>query len=215
MKKVFIMIFILSFVIISYSSTIHVSADTVKGGDEFYVLKNNVQVIKGTLEVLTDLATVTLVNDEWRKLASEGGIKIKTDTMEATAVSLEYDLKKDTGLLEGNVETVIILENNDKKIYIYCDEINFDNKNKTYSGKMNSEKELVKIIKDDYLIFSRSFEYDENTKILVLNNNVKITNPKKKIDMETTKATFKTDKNEISANKVKLTLEIEDKEENK
>ncbi|WP_129409395.1 hypothetical protein [Marinitoga lauensis] len=93
MKKILLLLFLIS-VAISFSSTIHVSANSVKGGDDFYVLKNDVQVIKDTLEVLTDLATVTLVNDEWRKLESKGNIKIKTDTMEATSSLLNYDLKK-------------------------------------------------------------------------------------------------------------------------
>jgi lipopolysaccharide export system protein LptA len=215
MKKIIILLLIISFSIISFSSTIHVSADTVKGGDDFYVLKNNVQVIKDTLEVLTDLATVTLVNDEWKKLESTGSIRIKTDTMEATSDSLNYDLKNDLGILKGKVETKITLKEDNKNILIFCDEINFDNKNKTYSGKMEDNNSLVKIIKGDYLIYAKSFEYDENTKILLLKDNVKITNEKKKIDMETSKATFKTDKNEISAQQVKLTLEIKDKEENK
>ncbi|SHE78061.1 OstA-like protein [Marinitoga hydrogenitolerans DSM 16785] len=214
MKKIILLFFII-FTIVSFSSTIHVSADTVKGGDDFYVLKNNVQVIKDTLNVLTNLATVTLVNDEWRKLEAEGGIKIKTDTMEATSSNLNYDLKNDIGILKGSVETKITLKKEKKDIYIFCDIINFDNKNKTYSGKMLDENALVKIIKEDYIIFAKSFEYDENTKILILKDNVKIKNDKKKINMDTSQATFKTDKNEISAEKVKLTLEIENKEENK
>ncbi|WP_129409394.1 hypothetical protein [Marinitoga lauensis] len=80
---------------------------------------------------------------------------------------------------------------------------------------MDNKNSLVKIIKDDYLIFAKSFDYDENTKILVLKDDVQIKNEKKKIDMKTSQATFKTDKNEISAEKVKLTLEIKDKEESK
>ncbi|WGS65158.1 LptA/OstA family protein [Marinitoga aeolica] len=214
MKKVFLFLFVI-LITISFSSTIHVSANSVKGGDDFYVLKNNVQVIKDTLEVLTDLATVTLVNEEWRDLESEGNIKIKTDTMEATSLFLSYDLKKDIGELKDNVETKITLKEENKDIFIYCDIIEFDNKNKTYSGKMVDENSLVKIIKDDYLIFAKSFEYDENTKLLTLKDNVNIKNDKKKIDMKTSQATFKTDKNEISAQRVKLTLEIKDKEENK
>ena len=214
MKKVFI-IFIIFFTSISFASTIHVSANSVKGGDDFYVLENDVQVIKDTLEVLTDLATVTLVNEEWRNLQSEGNIKIKTDTMEATSIFLSYDLKKDLGELKGNVQTKIILKEENKEIFIFCDIIKFDNKNKTYSGEMTDNEKLVTIIKDNYLIHAKSFEYDESTKLLVLKDNVNIKNDEKKIDMQTTHATFKTDKNEISAQKVKLTLEIEDKEETK
>ncbi|GAB6188492.1 hypothetical protein JCM30566_02310 [Marinitoga arctica] len=213
-KKIFILLFILLSLII-FSSTIHVSAISVKGGDNYYVLQNNVHVTKDTLEVLTNLATVTLINDEWRDLESEGTIKINTDTMEATSLFLNYDLKTDTGTLKGNVETKIILKEENKIIFIYCDIIDFDNKNKTYSGKMTNSENLVKIIKDDYLIYAKSFKYDENTKILILKDSVNIKNKKKKIDMRSTQATFKTDKNEISAQKVKLTLEIENKEENK
>ncbi|KAF2955346.1 LptA/OstA family protein [Marinitoga sp. 38H-ov] len=212
MKKIFLL-FITTLSIITFSSTIHVGADTVEGGDDFYVLKNNVQVLKDTLEVNTDLATVTLVNEEWRKLESSGKIKIKTDTMEATSNILNYDLKNDEGILKNNVETKINLEDG-KVIIIYCDEITFNNKNKTYFGKSNN-KNLVKIIKEDYEIYAKNFTYDENTKLLILENNVLIKNEKKNINMETIKATFKTDKNEISAQKVKLTLEINSEEENK
>lgn len=135
--------------------------------------------------------------------------------MEATSIFLSYDLKKDLGELKGNVQTKIILKEENKEIFIFCDIIKFDNKNKTYSGEMTDNEKLVTIIKDNYLIHAKSFEYDESTKLLVLKDNVNIKNDEKKIDMQTTYATFKTDKNEISAQKVKLTLEIEDKEENK
>ncbi|AEX84579.1 hypothetical protein XO10_00905 [Marinitoga sp. 1135] len=220
MKKwLFLLISVLLFSI-ALADTIHVSAITVNGGDDFYVLKNDVKVIKNDLEVLTDLATVTLVNEEWRNLESSGDIFIKTDTMEATSNLLKYDLKKDIGTLSGDVETTIKLKEDNKIIYIFCDKIEFNNKDKTYSGNMKSDDGLVKILKDDYVIFAKSFEYDENTKILVLKDNVTIKNDVKKINMKTSKATFKTDKNEISAQRVQLTLEIKndnekEEEENK
>jgi lipopolysaccharide export system protein LptA len=213
MKKIILIAFATLFSIIIFSSTIHVGADIVEGGDDFYVLKNNVKVLKDNLKVITDLATVTLVNEEWRKLESSGKIIINTDTMEATSNILNYDLKNDEGTLKENVETKINLED-EKVIFIFCDKINFNNKNKTYSGTSYGEK-LVKIIKEDYEIYAKNFTYDENTKLLVLEDSVIIKNEKKNINMETSKATFKTDKNEISAQKVKLTLEIKDEEENK
>ncbi|KUK82740.1 MAG: OstA family protein, partial [Petrotoga mobilis] len=198
---VFFLMLILTNLII-YSAQINVKADEVKGEESRYILKNNVLIQKDDLTILTDFATITLINDEWRKV-NTNNVYITGDTFEATSTSMDFDLQTEKGTLKGDVVASILLE--DSIIDIICDELLIDNNKKMYEGK---SEDLVFIKKDDYLIHSKSFVYLEEENLLTLSQEVHIVNNVKKIDMNSTKALFNTKTNDIEAQNVNLILEV-------
>ncbi|HQP59496.1 MAG TPA: hypothetical protein PLI28_11035, partial [Petrotogaceae bacterium] len=92
-------------------------------------------------------------------------------------------------------------------LYISCDVLEFNNKEKNYAGSSNDS---VKILKEDYVISAKNFSYNETTKILVLTGDVWIKNDVKKIDLKTQNSTFRTDTNEMKAEGINLTLEVKE-----
>jgi lipopolysaccharide assembly outer membrane protein LptD (OstA) len=190
--------------LISFSELINVKAGDFIGGDDYNVLKNNVVIKKGELIIETQMATITLVNDEWRKLVSSE-MSIYSDTYEASSDKTEFDLQTEKGTLVGSVIANIFL--NDSELKIKTDFLEIDNKEKNYSG---SSDDITHIFKDDYVIKAKKFEYKESENILYLIGEVSIINEKKKIELISDNATFNTETDEMKAEKVDLTLEIED-----
>jgi lipopolysaccharide assembly outer membrane protein LptD (OstA) len=105
----------------------------------------------------------------------------------------------------GSVIANIFL--NDSELKIRADSLDIDNKEKNYSG---SSEDITRIFKDDYVIKAKKFEYKESENILYLIGEVSIINEKKKIELISDNATFNTETDEMKAEKVDLTLEIED-----
>ncbi|MGM0640105.1 MAG: LptA/OstA family protein [Thermotogota bacterium] len=206
MNKIFLVILLTVLATISFSELINVKAGDFIGGEDYNVLKNEVMIKKGDLIIETDSATITLVNDEWRNLTSSE-MKISSDTYKASSTSTEFDLQTEKGTLEGNVVANIYLD--DSELIITTDVLEIDNKNKSYSGK---SEEITTILKDNYVIKAKQFEYSESEKILYLSGNVSIINEEKKIELLSDNATFNTETDEMKAEKVDLTLEIEDEE---
>ncbi|MDK2945301.1 hypothetical protein [Geotoga petraea] len=204
MNKYFIITIVILFSLISYSELINVKAGDFIGGDDYNVLKNNVVIKKGELIIETQMATITLVNDEWRKLVSSE-MSIYSDTYEASSNKTEFDLQTEKGTLVGSVIANIFL--NDSELKIRADSLDIDNKEKNYSG---SSEDITRIFKDDYVIKAKKFEYKESENILYLIGEVSIINEKKKIELISDNATFNTETDEMKAEKVDLTLEIED-----
>jgi len=202
---VFFLMLILTNLII-YSAQINVKADEVKGEESRYILKNNVLIQKDDLTILTDFATITLINDEWRKV-NTNNVYITGDTFEATSTSMDFDLQTEKGTLLGNVLAKIFME--ESEIEINSDQLQIDNNNKKYEG---SSKDLVLIKKEDYIINAKTFVFVESENMLTLSQNVHIINSVKKIDMTSTYATFNTQTNEIEAQTVNLILEVSEEE---
>ncbi|KUK15907.1 MAG: OstA family protein [Petrotoga mobilis] len=202
-------VFFLILIIINtfiFSAQINVKADEVKGEESRYILKNNVLIQKEDLSILTDFATITLINDEWRKV-NTNKVYITGDTFEATSTSMDFDLQTEKGTLLGNVLAKIFTE--ESEIEINSDELQIDNNNKKYEG---SSEDLVLIKKEDYIINAKTFVFVENENMLTLSQNVHIINSVKKIDMTSTYATFNTQTNDIEAQAVSLTLEVSEEE---
>jgi len=201
--SLFFLILILTNVII-YSAQINVKADEVMGGENRYILKNNVLIQKGDLSITTDFSTITLINDEWREVITDK-VYIIGETFEATSTSMNFDLRTEKGLLSGNVIAKVFLD--DSEIQINSDQLQIDNNNKKYEG---NSKDLVLIKKEEYTINSKSFVFVEFENMLTLSQKVHIINPIKKIDMISTNATFNTQTNDIEAKAVNLILEVEE-----
>ncbi|PNR94150.1 LptA/OstA family protein [Petrotoga sp. 9PWA.NaAc.5.4] len=205
MKKSLILL--LSFFLINillFSATINVRAGNVRGGENQYILTDNVLIQKGDLSITTNHATITLINNEWRNVKTNE-VSIKSESFESKALLMDFDLQMEKGLLKGEVISKILLE--DSTIEIICDEMQFDNINKIYEGNSNN---LVTITKSDYFIYSKKFRYEEEKNLLNLMEEVHIINKAKKIDMKSEKATFDTITEEIEATTVDLTLEVGD-----
>jgi lipopolysaccharide assembly outer membrane protein LptD (OstA) len=206
MNKYFIILIILLTSFVSLGELINVKAGDFIGGEDYNVLKKDVVIKKGELIIETQMATITLVNDEWRQLVSSE-MSIISDTYEASSNSTEFDLQTEKGILTGEVIANIFL--NKSELNIITDILELDNKEKNYSG---SSENITEIYKDDYVIKAKKFEYNESEKILYLTGNVSIINEKKKIELISDNATFNTETDEMKAEKVDLTLEIEDEE---
>lgn len=125
---VFLFVFVTTF---SFSATINVKADNVKGEEKQYILTGNVLIQKEDLIITTDYATITLVNDEWREVKTNK-VHIKSKTFEANSNHLDFDLQTEKGTLSGNVESNIFLE--ESLIKIICEELSIDNSKKLYEG---------------------------------------------------------------------------------
>jgi len=207
MKRNFLLIVFLLFLsLFTFSAKINVRAQEVKGEESRYILKSNVLIQKGTLSITTEMATITLVNDDWRNVDTTSAY-IMDETFQATSSILQFDLQTEKGTLKGNVVASILLE--DSIIDIICDELLIDNNKKMYEGK---SEDLVFIKKDDYVIHSKSFVYLEEENLLTLSQEVHIVNNVKKIDMNSTKALFNTKTNDIEAQNVNLILEVSEEE---
>lgn len=205
-KKIMIL-FILILASITYASTVNVSADDISGKEKYYVLRNNVKIKKEDINIITNSATINIINEEWDNLLAED-IKINSETFDSNAEELFFDLKEEKGELKNNVETKIKID--EEIMTIKCDIMNFDNKNKSYQGE---SEDIVKIIKSDYNIQAKKFSYKEEENVLYLEGDVYILNEKKKMELKSQQATFNTKTNEMKATKVNLTLEVEDKKE--
>jgi lipopolysaccharide export system protein LptA len=205
-KKIMIL-FILILASITYASTVNVSADDISGKEKYYVLRNNVKIKKEDINIITNSATINIINEEWDNLLAED-IKINSETFDSNAEELFFDLKEEKGELKNNVETKIKID--EEIMTIKCDIMNFDNKNKSYQGE---SEDIVKIIKNDYNIQAKKFSYKEEENVLYLEGDVYILNEKKKMELKSQQATFNTKTNEMKATKVNLTLEVEDKKE--
>ncbi|PWJ96277.1 OstA-like protein [Oceanotoga teriensis] len=205
-KKIMIL-FILILASITYASTVNVSADDISGKEKYYVLRNNVKIKKEDINIITNSATINIINEEWDNLLAED-IKINSETFDSNAEELFFDLKEEKGELKNNVETKIKID--EEIMTIKCDIMNFDNKNKSYQGESEN---IVKIIKNDYNIQAKKFSYKEEENVLYLEGDVYILNEKKKMELKSQQATFNTKTNEMKATKVNLTLEVEDKKE--
>lgn len=205
-KKIMIL-FILILASITYASTVNVSADDISGKEKYYVLRNNVKIKKEDINIITNSATINIINEEWDNLLAED-IKINSETFDSNAEELFFDLKEEKGELKNNVETKIKID--EEIMTIKCDIMNFDNKNKSYQGESEN---IVKIIKSDYNIQAKKFSYKEEENVLYLEGDVYILNEKKKMELKSQQATFNTKTNEMKATKVNLTLEVEDKKE--
>ncbi|BBE32141.1 hypothetical protein OSSY52_22820 [Tepiditoga spiralis] len=207
MKKLYIILFIL-ITLSTFSGTFRVKAENMFGSDKYYVLKGNAEIKKDNITINTNEATISLVDDDWRNLESLN-TKIKTDTFEASSNKIKFDMKTEKGVLNGKVITIIKVD--DSSLSIYCDSMNIDNKNKKYSGISDT---LIEIYKDDYIIKTKKFEYNETSKKLILTGDVNIKNDVKKMSMKSQKAIFNTDTNEVTGENVSITLKIKDEEKN-
>ncbi|HOO73825.1 MAG TPA: LptA/OstA family protein [Tepiditoga sp.] len=202
-KKLLVFLFLILSVF-SFSEILSIYSDEGIMRDDVYILNGNSRIAKGNLNIETDIATITVINDEPDKMKSDF-TKIKSDTYEATSNSLSFDLKKETGELLGNVDLIVRMDNSD--IIISSDVIKIDNKLKSYEG---SSESYVLILKGDYVIKSKTFQYRESEKKLILEGEVWIVNEKKKMDLKSEKSVFNTETNEVEGKKINLTLEIED-----
>jgi len=205
MKKIILFfILLLSFSIVFSQSQISVSSGFGTLGDKQHVLKDNVVIKKSDLTMMTDVATITQLDDDWRDMVCSA-TTIKTSTLNASAEFFKFDLSTEKGQLSKKVSVKILVDKKD--LYISCDVLEFNNKEKNYTGFSN---DLVKILKEDYVISAKNFSYNEITKILVLNGDVRIKNDAKKIDLKTQNSTFRTDTNEMKAEGINLTLEVKE-----
>jgi lipopolysaccharide assembly outer membrane protein LptD (OstA) len=204
MNKHFMILILIAISFVSFGELINVKAGDFIGGEDYNILKKDVIIKKGNLLIETQMATITLVNDEWRKLVSTE-MSITSDTYEASSNSTEFDLQTEKGTLTGEVIANIFLNNSE--LNIITDVLEIDNREKKYSG---SSENITKIYKDDYVITTKKFEYNETDKTLYLKGSVSIINEKKKIELISDNATFNTETDEMKAEKVDLTLEIED-----
>jgi lipopolysaccharide assembly outer membrane protein LptD (OstA) len=205
MKKIILFfILLLSFSIVFSQSQISVSSRFGTLGDKQHVLKDNVVIKKSDLTMMTEVATITQLDDDWRDMVCSA-TTIKTSTLNASAEFFKFDLSTEKGQLSKKVSVKILVDKKD--LYISCDVLEFNNKEKNYTGFSN---DLVKILKEDYVISAKNFSYNEITKILVLNGDVRIKNDVKKIDLKTQNSTFRTDTNEMKAEGINLTLEVKE-----
>jgi len=205
MKKIILFfILLLSFSIVFSQSQISVSSRFGTLGDKQHVLKDNVVIKKSDLTMMTEVATITQLDDDWRDMVCSA-TTIKTSTLNASAEFFKFDLSTEKGQLSKKVSVKILVDKKD--LYISCDVLEFNNKEKNYTGFSN---DLVKILKEDYVISAKNFSYNETTKILVLNGDVRIKNDAKKIDLKTQNSTFRTDTNEMKAEGINLTLEVKE-----
>ncbi|HPO26946.1 MAG TPA: LptA/OstA family protein [Petrotogaceae bacterium] len=205
MKKIILFfILLLSFSIVFSQSQISVSSRFGTLGDKQHVLKDNVVIKKSDLTMMTEVATITQLDDDWRDMVCSA-TTIKTSTLNASAEFFKFDLSTEKGQLSKKVSVKILVDKKD--LYISCDVLEFNNKEKNYTGSSN---DLVKILKEDYVISAKNFSYNETTKILVLNGDVRIKNDAKKIDLKTQNSTFRTDTNEMKAEGINLTLEVKE-----
>ncbi|HOT31082.1 MAG TPA: LptA/OstA family protein [Petrotogaceae bacterium] len=205
MKKIILFfILLLSFSIVFSQSQISVSSRFGTLGDKQHVLKDNVVIKKSDLTMMTEVATITQLDDDWRDMVCSA-TTIKTSTLNASAEFFKFDLSTEKGQLSKKVSVKILVDKKD--LYISCDVLEFNNKEKNYTGFSN---DLVKILKEDYVISAKNFSYNEITKILVLNGDVRIKNDAKKIDLKTQNSTFRTDTNEMKAEGINLTLEVKE-----
>jgi len=205
MKKIILFfILLLSFSIVFSQSQISVNSGFGTLGDKQHVLKDNVVIKKSDLTMMTEVATITQLDDDWRDMVCSA-TTIKTSTLNASAEFFKFDLSTEKGQLSKKVSVKILVDKKD--LYISCDVLEFNNKEKNYTGFSN---DLVKILKEDYVISAKNFSYNEITKILVLNGDVRIKNDAKKIDLKTQNSTFRTDTNEMKAEGINLTLEVKE-----
>jgi lipopolysaccharide assembly outer membrane protein LptD (OstA) len=205
MKKIILFfILLLSFSIVFSQSQISVNSGFGTLGDKQHVLKDNVVIKKSDLTMMTEVATITQLDDDWRDMVCSA-TTIKTSTLNASAEFFKFDLSTEKGQLSKKVSVKILVDKKD--LYISCDVLEFNNKEKNYTGFSN---DLVKILKEDYVISAKNFSYNETTKILVLNGDVRIKNDAKKIDLKTQNSTFRTDTNEMKAEGINLTLEVKE-----
>jgi len=205
MKKItMFFVFLVTISIVFAQSQISVSSGFGTLGDKQHTLKDNVIIKKSDLTMMTEEATITQLDDDWRDMVCSA-TAIKTSTLNASAEFFKFDLSTEKGQLSKKVSVKIVVDKKD--LYILCDVLEFNNKEKNYTGSSN---ELVKISKEDYVISAKNFTYNETTKILVLSGNVWIKNDVKKIDLKTQNATFRTDTNEMKAEGINLTLEVKE-----
>jgi len=205
MKKIILFfILLLSFSIVFSQSQISVNSGFGTLGDKQHVLKDNVVIKKSDLTMMTEVATITQLDDDWRDMVCSA-TTIKTSTLNASAEFFKFDLSTERGQLSKKVSVKIVVDKKD--LYISCDVLEFNNKEKNYAGSSNDS---VKILKEDYVISAKNFSYNETTKILVLTGDVWIKNDVKKIDLKTQNSTFRTDTNEMKAEGINLTLEVKE-----
>jgi lipopolysaccharide export system protein LptA len=131
---------------------------------EFYSYST---IKKGNFTLSSPKFTIYKEDGEERKVVTQQRSYVEFDTGKATSDTLDYDLKKETGTLRGDVDAVIIPTENATEVKIKCDYLETDGVNKFYRGHVE-ESDKVRLTRGTLYAESLEFDYSSADSELLL-----------------------------------------------
>jgi len=102
-----------------------------------------------------------------KRVISQERSYIEFETGKATSNELDYDLEDETGTLKGDVNAIIVSEDDATPVNIQCDVLEIDGKEKVYDGEA-LESEKISLTRGTLYAESRSFSYTSQEQKMLL-----------------------------------------------
>ncbi|MFO7881077.1 MAG: hypothetical protein R6U52_00900 [Kosmotogaceae bacterium] len=218
MKKT--VVIILAFFLLAVASfsarLLKISADNIVSSSERTKLTGNVYIEKEEeFTVVTDEATLTMSDGEWRYLDTSGLTHIIFSTGEATGMRLNYDINSSEGTLHDNVVANITTEDEQNIIIRRAEKIEFKLEEEYYKGNSlpKSHKDFSPIIilyKGDMEARALFFEYFANEDKFHLKDDVFVLDKKNNREIDASELWYNTQDDSFEGNNVQLQITLEE-----
>ncbi|ABR31246.1 hypothetical protein SU69_07085 [Thermosipho melanesiensis] len=207
MKKI-LLIFFLTLSLLMFSKTIHVSSDYIEPTDYKIKYEGNIvlKIDEDNLKLYTNKMVIEKTNNKWNSLTTEDNVKIIFENGIIEGDNLEYNIEVQSGILK-NASLTIHDSKSSETIYIKCENLNFDLKDKTFEGTGKDKK--ITIIKGSIIAKAFKFNYNRAKGEIILEKNVDLKDDDKKIKLLAKKIIIFTETNNMKGENVQIEILVE------
>lgn len=179
-----------------------------KATEDKIVFLSKTEVEKGDMKIVADYMELQLQGGEERFVKVTNGVYIELKDGTATSQEMDYDLKTEQGVMRKAVKATFYSKKKDK-VYVECETLNIDLKNKVFQGKTDGGKVTIK--KGNMFIQGESFSYNSEKGILVIKGDVFVDDKDKNRKMWADEMEVDVNTDTINAQDAQLEIVIETK----
>jgi len=187
---------------------IRIKTKKFKATEDKIIFLSTTEVEKGDTKIVADYMELQLQNGEERFIKITNGVYIELKDGTATSQEMDYDLKTEQGVMRKNVKATFYSKGKDK-VYVECETLNINLKNKIFQGKTDGGKVTIK--KGNMFIQGESFSYNSERGILVVEGNVFVDDKDKNRKMWANEIEVDVNTDTINAQDAQLEIVIETK----
>ena len=194
------------------AETVRIRTKKFKTMKDKILFMGHTEIIKGEMKIVSESAEIDMVDGEERYVKIKDGVYVEFEDGTATALELDYDLKKEEGVLRGKVNILLKKKKKDEKdVKINCSILEINLKDKIYKGKGSGNRDKVHIVKGEVYITGDEFVYSSKDRILTIKGSVSVDDREKKRKMQADIIRMNLEEDTVEAEDVSLELVIEKK----
>ena len=163
------------------------------------------EIVTNDITLISDRFDIIKVDGRQETIEATQGVFIEFEKGQATSTEMTFDLDTNQGTLTKDVFARIKQDDEVADITIDCDTLNIDQDSRTYSGSVN-ESEKVLITRGNLKAESKAFEYDEESQILILIDEVYVIDPDNRRTIRGDRLIMNLKTDEIEGKTVQMTI---------